>query len=212
VALQSIQASLQNESMPNETMYGLRMQIQMALSTNGAQAKQYLIEAGEDPATVDSMCNEQAAAIQTARELQSGRDLISAPFFLTTYAGAVLQRENEKFRTEWFSDRETSIARILLQRLVPYSEEIFLAHQRTVATHNHLMTLELIRDFAATNQGRLPRTLDEIQKLPLILDPFTNGPLIYEIKTDAQGEYAELAFAGPDYLPESQRVFRLRIQ
>ncbi len=211
-ALEGIRASRPNEAKPNEAVEVLRMQIQWALSSNGGQAKRYLIEDGEDPKAVEQMCEEQAIAIHTARELKTARALVSTPFFLSAYPGAILQRENEKLLAKGLHEPRSSISRILLEQLAPACTRIHNAQNVNVATQNHLMTLELIRDFAATNQGRLPRSLDEIQKLPLILDPFTNGPLIYEIKTDAQGEYAELAFAGPDYLPESQRVFRLRIQ
>ena len=50
-----------------------------------------------------------------------------------------------------------------------------------------LQALEAIRDFAAAH-GKLPETLDQVDRLPIPNNPFDNQPLRYQWQADKPWE------------------------
>lgn len=177
----------------------------------GDRAKRELIAAGEDRDKVESMCDEQAIAIQAARDLRKISDLITAPLHLPIEHSGRLLDESSKAMEQWRSKQPGSFAATIAELQLPAVSQIFGAERRTRAIHNQLMTVEAVRDYAAHNHNRLPRTLDDVGNVPVMIDPFANRPVRYEIKSDELGEYAEFSFEGPQSLPEEMRIMRLRI-
>ncbi|HWA98769.1 MAG TPA: hypothetical protein VG713_09770 [Pirellulales bacterium] len=72
--------------------------------------------------------------------------------------------------------RQIDVGALLLPAIARVAQNVGRAEQRAAA----LRAIEVLRDYAATHEGKLPATLDDIgNALPLPADPATGKPLAY---------------------------------
>jgi len=79
---------------------------------------------------------------------------------------------------------EAVLANLMLPAITASSRAVLRVEQRI----SMLRVVEALRLYAASHDGRLPATLDEIKEVPVPLDPTTGGPFAYRI----EGETAVL--------------------
>ena len=68
-----------------------------------------------------------------------------------------------------------------------------------------LQTVEALRHYAATHNGQLPDSLDEISDLPIPVDPFTRKPMGYKLGDDS----ATLIMVNPNVIANREGVDRV---
>jgi hypothetical protein len=79
------------------------------------------------------------------------------------------------------------------------------------STHHRLLTIEAIRHYAATHDGKLPQSLAELTELPPQIDLHTGELIGYEVKSGPEGEWAELSIETKT-LPEEMTIRRMRFR
>lgn len=138
-------------------------------------ARQSLIDRGRPVAEVEAMPVPQVVAIYTLDTYNELRDeqfkWLMVPYHETHgRMDKADQRLREGMQREIFP-----LASLFLPGNTVKSA--VARNQRTIAM---LRTIEAIRMFVADHNGRLPESLDDIQAVPIPLDPMTGKPFLYE--------------------------------
>ncbi len=132
------------------------------------QAKQILAESGMNPAEIEQMPVGKvcllAERLDFLRNSQTLATIAAIPWWQLT-------AEQQK------ATLPDSVG--LTSQFLPATAQVIRAHVRMERTFNALQTIEGIRHFAATHDGRLPETLDEMTETPAPLDPVSGKPFEY---------------------------------
>lgn len=134
-------------------------------ATNPAEvnkARKALVEYGLNPKAVEAMLPLQVVILDESRKFEEDRDLISS----------------------WLMQPYPQAERALLaleEKMLPTYLRVYRAQIRTEQRLRMLQVLEGLRLHAAANEGRLPRTLDEMA-VPLPVDPVTDKPFRYTLE------------------------------
>jgi len=146
-------------------------------------AKQQLVESGEDPKRVESMPVAQVLAVSAVRDLNKLTNDVERWIYLPfAEANAGMDKEEEKMQQA--------------QRGGFTRPGVMIASMRVI---------EAIRMHAAET-GQLPKTLEDISIVPVPLNPATNKPFEYQLK----GGTATLELPRSDGIVFSKR-FELRL-
>jgi hypothetical protein len=156
-------------------------------------AKAWLIAAGRPKQKVEAMDAYQAVGkywVETygdwSDELRKGWSL---PYW---QAAEQLYRSEQEFQ----DIKKRNQGDLILELLPVVSKAGFLGAQidRRIAL---LRTVEALRDYAARHDGHPPKTLSDIQNLPIPIDPLTGKPFVYY----ANGRSAVLEAPLPPHYP-----------
>jgi hypothetical protein len=141
-------------------------------------AKQHLLDKGRSAEEVDAMPVLQVVAVYLVdafnRWAQEKHKWFYVPY---PEARKGLERFEERFQEE--SDaRDALLARILLPALDrAYFQQVKL--DRRIAA---LRCIEAVRMYAAAHGGRLPTSLEDIESVPVPVNPARNEPFDYRLK------------------------------
>jgi hypothetical protein len=176
------------------------------------QIKQRLLESGRTEKSLDSMSQVQLALIDASSELRRVADDLAKGTMLPGTAGhKITQEEYVKF-DKWFREnRDKSIAALFSGLLFPAVYAATMTDARHEYVLNRLMTLEALRLHAATAEGKLAKTLDELSVLPAMPNPYTGQHYDYKIDTQEDSTTVTLAGDGPILIDSIKKLtFRFR--
>lgn len=169
------------------------------------RAKRALIEQGRPPAEVEAMPMAQVVIVYSIEVFNELRDdvfkWLSLPYWQAE-PGASLAWRRIANRDE--SPEIIPIARMLL----PALHAVKISEARTSRQIALLRTIEALRLHAATHDGRLPATLDELD-VPVPIDPFTGKPIECRIKGDVA--VLEDLRRGPNERTKDGRIIEIRV-
>lgn len=174
-------------------------------------AKERLIASGMDSETVKAMPALRAVLIDASHEIRRVSDNLAKANFLPNVIGKKIADEaNESFQ-QWIRENQyKSGAAAIVGLLFPAVQAAQSAGVRQEYVINRLMTIEAIRQHAASHDGKLPQSLDELSPVPALPNPFTGEAFKYEVDSN-DASLATLTGEvppGADYL----KVIRVRIQ
>lgn len=167
------------------------------------QARRHLLSRGLSPEQIEAMPVRQMLYTYWLHEYAVWRDELFKWFSLPFYqaherAGAAERRLHE---TEEFAYSPVSMLLPSLSR----AAYLRAALDRQIAL---LRCIEAVRAYAATHDGRLPQTLDEVTAVPIPLDPTTGQSFGYS----AEGDTFELTSPAPaGYAPRDGRAYQVKI-
>ena len=118
------------------------------------------------------------------------------------------------------SETKEQMAKLAEEMEIPLLEKAFIewvevyiavwAPSRKIVA---LQTVEALRHYAATHDGQLPDSLDDISDLPIPVDPFTGKPMKYKLGDDS----ATLIMVNPNVIAKRggvdrvENMYRVRI-
>jgi hypothetical protein len=149
---------------------------------NYPMAKQYLIDHGYSPQTVEAMPIPKVVLLYTMKTFNYFRDMSAAPFFLPFPEAQQLDLKLDKELRRFLSEGRA----ILWQpyNILPALQAARMVVARIDREIALLRVIEAIRIHGAAHQGQLPAKLAEIAAVPVPLDPFTEKPFEYELRGD----------------------------
>lgn len=142
-------------------------------------AKKRLVQSGMEATTVDEMSVAQVLLIDTAREWQRIADEFEKWHYIDY--SQVRGRMNEADRELRSRELEGGFGRILAQMLLPAVSFARGAEVRTQWMIDALRVIEALRMHAAVT-GELPSRLDQIQVVPVPLNPITQNEFVYRLR------------------------------
>jgi phage tail protein X len=166
-------------------------------------AKRHLIQKGESPEMVEAMPALQVVAIYL-RDGWRRRADEALKRWHTPYPQARAQVENlETIVAEARNEKDG----ILVAALMPALQKVRFEQMKLDRRIAALRVIEAIRLHAAATGGRLPQRLDEIEQVPVPLDPITGEPFAYELHEDRA-----VLSAPPDPAGGARSALRYEIQ
>ncbi|HEV7280387.1 MAG TPA: hypothetical protein VGN57_09260 [Pirellulaceae bacterium] len=139
-------------------------------------AKSLLIESGRTSEEVDAMPVGQALLLAEKIAYRRVYDEMLKTYYLPLHVR--VERGDE------FQDRLEALMKEepipIAQLLLPAVQAVSHAQIRLVYRLRGIQAIEAIRDFAA-EEGRLPRRLQEVRRLPMPVDPYTLENFGYEV-------------------------------
>jgi len=159
-----------------------RATIDAMITDSHAGAKKYLIEdLGMDRKIVEAYPKTQAVFLAMKRMFEYLRDegfkWRFVPF-ATAYASAEYQKMDSDFRE---MTAKLGPAGDVRGMLLSGFQSMFNVQQRIQVKIAMTQTIESLRDYAGTNEGKLPSSLTDL-RLPAPVDPFNGKPIQYELK------------------------------
>ncbi len=142
------------------------------------EAKQYLISKGRTREQVESMPVQQVIAIHCLGQYDYWRDELLKWYSLPYWqAREGMQKASAAFRKWEKANRGNPFAALL----GAFSKAFFYQarQDRRIAA---LRCIEAVRMFAARNDGRLPKRLDELTDTPAPIDPVTGKDFGYKVE------------------------------
>ncbi|MDB2686924.1 hypothetical protein N9Y42_06900 [Mariniblastus sp.] len=165
-------------------------------------AKQQLVDDGDDPQKVEAMPVAQVVAIAASRSIRNRSNKVERwiyqPFDVALRG---FQQEEKAMMNKGLSRP----GEIISGSLLPAGNDILQDQVRMQRGIDALRVIEAIRMHAAQT-GSLPETLDEIKVVPVPKNPATNKPFSYQFKNGT----ATLDLPSSDGLSRSKR-FELRL-
>jgi len=142
-------------------------------------AKQGLVTEGRPAAEVEAMPPAQAVLLYSMHTYENLRDNIFKWLAVPCPEGRAGAAEAQKnLREAVAQGREIlPIAAVIL----PMGENMQIASPRADRTITILRTIEAIRLYGASHEGRLPANLAEIKEVPVPADPITGQPFVYQL-------------------------------
>lgn len=162
------------------------------------QARQRLLDGGIPESRLKQLPGLQIVLIDAARELRRvGDDLGKAYLLPTSLAKPLFEQQDKEFQ-EWLKhNRLSSVAAAISSILYPAVAQAKDAETRTVMAFNRLMTLEALRMYAAANDGAVPESLNELDPVPAMPDPYTNRAFGYRVERPDGTATVTLTSVGP---------------
>lgn len=175
-----------------------QLALAIASATSGDAARERLLANGFSAERISNLPTIQIIMIDATKELNRvGDDLGKAHLLPAFLAAPLLKREDEKFQKWIGANRTSSVGAAIGGLLFPSVRHTRLAETRMLLRYSRLMTLEALRMHAATHSGELPKSLDELDPVPAMPDPYTGKPLDYKIETEAGMKTVVLTAAEP---------------
>ncbi|MCA9058406.1 MAG: hypothetical protein KDA85_07900 [Planctomycetaceae bacterium] len=179
----------------------------VAMAVAGAaqteDARQRLLEDGRPAEQLAAMPAQQILILDTARELRlRGQNLAKAHLLPGALSRSVSRQGQEEFHAWVRQNQSTSAAGIIAGLLFPSVQQAREAELRCTLGFNRLMVLEALRMHAATHNGQLPQSLEELSPVPAMPDPYTDKDFEYTLEVLNGHSTATLKAAGPsNWLP-----------
>lgn len=161
-----------------------RLAYRTVVFSQAARVKEELVEQlGYRSDEVDAMPGSRAILLYSLHAFERQRDAYLAPLGLPYYQAKTFYPAANQFSEDLTSGDPLGISQLLL----PSTLQIQQASVRDIRWSSMLQALEAIRDFAAAH-GKLPETLDQVDRLPIPNNPFDNQPLRYQWQADKPWE------------------------
>jgi hypothetical protein len=174
-------------------------------------AKQALVDAGRPRDKVEAMPHLQVAVLHALLEYDAALDNMivwqNLPYWEQADHIAALDR-----RTSLERMRDPNAAAIpLAPLLIPAVQKVSFAKTRIERKLALLRTIEALRFYAATHEGKLPPSLAAVKEVPLPLDPATGKNFDYKLDGDTATLTAPVP---PKQTPHGSNtvVYQLRIR
>jgi hypothetical protein len=140
------------------------------------RANAFLVEQGMPRAQVDALVPADAAARYFAAQFVWSMDEL-----IKWYGLSYWQAVEGLDATAHELEERTAQDRNPLMMLVPATSRAYASTATTEREIAMLQLIEAIRAFAAGNQGKLPGSLQELESLPVRIDPMTGEAFQYQI-------------------------------
>jgi hypothetical protein len=159
-------------------------------------AKRALISQGRKPAEVEALPIAQVVLLHSWQQYLRLRDDLFKWYGLPYWqARPGLERAEKEIKR---AREEMTEGLPLASSLLPALGKIAIAQARTERRIAALRCIEAIRLYAATHDGKLPPSLDDITDVPIPTDPMTGKPFEYK----ADGNRATLHGTLPPAVPD----------
>ncbi len=172
-------------------------------------AKAQLIAQGLERDRVEKMAVGQVLAIYTERNYQRFANeyekLWYMPFWEMRRRGDAI--EQQLAGSELFGGAEDREVLPLVSLLLPAMQAVRNAQVRLERDIAALRVIEALRMHAASHDGRLPSSLDEIDEVPVPPNAATGKPFVYRL----DGQTAILELPAADGIPSYNRRFEIQI-
>ncbi len=154
------------------------------VALNAPGARKQLVEMGWDAATVEKMPPAQVIGLRAIVAYRTMTDDQTKCFSLP-YPEAKAELAKVRVRADKLKkDSGDAIVAVFGQTL-PAVEKVYEAHARLNRRVTALRVVEAIRLHAATNNGKLPKSLADIKIVPVPEDPYTQKPFEYTVKDNS---------------------------
>ena len=174
-------------------------------------ARQRLLSSGYSAETLAGMPPTQVVIIDTARELQRMSDQSVKAFLLPIEMRRPFMVAGDNRFRQWVQEeRWSSGGAMFASVLFPAISQAYEAEIRRLLTHQRLMTVEALRMHAANHDGKLPESLDQLNPVPAMLDPYTAKQFGYRIES-IDGRATVTLSADVSASPETLREYRIQI-
>ena len=161
-------------------------------------ARMELMDVGMAAEQVQSMSAKEVVARITKLRFERTRDDLFKWSLLQSQGKAYSEAEWDKFQRSSMGPEAAEPSKILIGLLMPALNAIESATLRCNITHKQLMLHEALRAYAATHDGKLPKSLDALQPLPALPNPESNAMFQYERISDSEA----IVRRKPNYLNE----------
>ncbi|MEZ6039207.1 MAG: hypothetical protein R3C20_01790 [Planctomycetaceae bacterium] len=167
-------------------------------ATQTENARQRLLQSGFPASQLNQMPQLQILLLDTHHEVHRLGDEAGKAQLLPPAMAMQLGIQQQKQFQTWLREHQlTSVSGILAGLLFPSVIQGQEAGLRCTLGFDRLMTLEALRMHAATHDGQLPATLEELAPVPAMLDPYTNRPFEYSVTEKDGHRIVTLKAAGP---------------
>lgn len=178
--------------MGRESEFGPAEVVGITLSLSGDRARQRLLKSGYDAKQLDALTPLQASLINAGHELRAQSDELLKGLKISSREGNALRKQVQENFEAWLANERGSAASMVGSLLFPATQSLYGATARTEMLRNRLMVAEALRHYAATHDGHLPATLEEIVDTPVPSDPFSGKPFSYRKETRPKGQFITL--------------------
>lgn len=163
-----------------------KVPLALAMATVGfvEPARQRLLASGFSPEKLADMPPTQIVIIDTARELRRVSDESVKAYLLPIEMRKPLMVARDKRFQQWVQEeRWSSGGAMVASVFFPAIFQVHEAEVRKLMTHQRLMTVEALRMHAATHEGKLPESLDQLDPVPAMPDPYTGKQFGYRVES-----------------------------
>ena len=174
-----------------------------------SHAKQQLVAWGMDRGRVESMAVGQVMAIYTERNYRHFADAYETLWYMPFWE---MQKRGSPVNDElsdagMLSGNENRELMPMVSILLPAMQAARAAQMRLERDVAALRVIEALRMYAAAHNGRLPVSLDEIDQVPVPMNPATGKPFEYRV----DGTTAILELPASDGIRGYGRRFEIQI-
>lgn len=201
---------------PLEKMMGdssNKVPLALAMATVGfvEPARRRLLESGFSAEKLANMPPTQIVIIDTARELRRVSDESVKAYLLPIEMRKPLMVARDKRFQQWVQEESWSSGGAMVASV--FFPAIFQVHEaevRKLMTQQRLMTVEALRMHAATHEGKLPESFDQLDPVPAMPDPYTGKQFGYRVES-IDGRTIVILTAEVPASAETLREYRIQI-
>lgn len=190
-----------------------KVSLALAMATVGfvEPARQRLLTSGFAAEKLANMPPTQIVIIDTARELRRLSDESVKAYLLPIEMRKPLMVAREKRFQQWVQEeRWSSGGAMVASVFFPAISQVHEAEVRKLMTQQRLMTVEALRMHAATHEGKLPESLDQLDPVPAMPDPYTGKAFGYRVES-IDGQSIVILTADVPAVAEMLREYRIQI-
>ena len=190
-----------------------KVSLALAMATVGfvEPARQRLLASGFSAEKLANMPPTQIVIIDTARELRRMSDESVKAYLLPIEMRKPLMVARDRRFQQWVQEeRWSSGGAMVASVFFPAISQVHEAEVRKLMTHQRLMTVEALRMHAATHEGKLPESLDQLDPVPAMPDPYTGKPFGYRVES-LDGRAIVILTANVPATAETLREYRIQI-
>jgi hypothetical protein len=172
-------------------------------------AKAWLIDHGLDGERVEKMAVGQVIAIYTERTYERVVNEFEKLWYVPFWQAQPHIRQPDEILADARAFGSGKNREILPMGtlLIPAMQAVRTAQVRLQRDLAALRVIEALRMYAAEHDGRLPRTLGDIEQAPIPDNPATGEPFVYRL----EDQTAILELPSSDGIPNYNRRFEIRI-
>jgi len=190
-----------------------KVSLALAMATVGfvEPARQRLLASGFSAEKLANMPPTQIVIIDTARELRRLSDESVKAYLLPIEMRKPLMVARDRRFQQWvLEERWSSGGAMVAAVFFPAISQVHETEVRKLMTHQRLMTVEALRMHAATHEGKLPESLDQLDPVPAMPDPYTGKPFGYRVES-IDGRSTVILSADVPASAETLREYRIQI-
>lgn len=174
------------------------------------EGKQYLLDQGRSPKTVNAMPVGQVFLLYSMYTYDRYYDDI-AKWYSQPYPIALRGFREADAKLQNDIRKSNNMQMILAKLLLPATSRVYQASFATQRKIRALTLIEALRIYAAEHEGKLPASLDDITEVPVPLDPMTGQAFDYQLN-DGVAVLATKLLPGQDQFDRSSGDFRYEIR
>jgi len=190
-----------------------KVSLALAMATVGfvEPARERLLASGFSAEKLANMPPTQIVIIDTARELRRLSDESVKAYLLPIEMRKPLMVARDRRFQQWVQEERWSSGGAMVAAVFfPAISRVHETEVRKLMTHQRLMTVEALRMHAATHEGKLPESLDQLDPVPAMPDPYTGKPFGYRVES-IDGRSTVILTADVPATAETLREYRIQI-